>query len=75
MYVIPGAIEVQVVEDDVETELVRADAVVSPVEREVLISDYLAGLLGIMVDDFRLGLWRLRVKPNVVRKSYEPQYW
>jgi hypothetical protein len=76
LYVLPSSLYVSIVEDDVETETVLSDAVISEIEREVLISDYLAGLLGIAVEDFREGLWRLRSDgSNRVRRSYRPQYW
>jgi len=76
LYVLPSSLYVSIVEDDVETEPVLSDSVISEVEREVLISDYLAGLLGIAVEDFREGLWRLRSDgSNRVRRSYKPQYW
>jgi len=76
LYVLPSSLYVSIVEDDVEMETVLSDAVISEVEREVLISDYLAGLLGIAVEDFREGLWRLRSDgSNRVRRSYKPQYW
>jgi len=76
LYVLPSSLYVSIVEDGVETETVLSGAVISEVEREVLISDYLAGLLGIAVEDFREGLWHLRSDGNNrVRRSYKPQYW
>jgi len=76
LYVLPSSIYVSIVEDDIETEPILSDTVISEIEREVLISDYLAGLLGIAVEDFREGLWRLRSdRNNRIRRSYKPQYW
>ncbi len=75
VYVIPEALEVSILEEDIETKSIVSDAVVAEGEQEVLISDYLAGLLGIIVEDFREGLWRIREKPEVIRKTYKPQYW
>ncbi|WP_143701302.1 hypothetical protein [Vulcanisaeta thermophila] len=76
LYAVPRSIEVSVVEDDLETRPVTADALISEIEREVLISDYLAGLLGIIIEDAREGLWRLRDdKGNKLRRTYTQQYW
>ncbi|RLE77372.1 MAG: hypothetical protein DRJ56_02475 [Thermoprotei archaeon] len=60
-------------EPDAESPHVVCDALISDVEREILISDYLAGELGIVAEDFRVGLWRLKSDPGErVRRSYEP---
>ncbi len=73
---LPSSIYVSILEDGYETSPILSDAVVSDVEREVLISDYLAGSLGIIVEDFRNGVWRIGGDPNgKVRRSYKPQYW
>ena len=45
-------------------------------EVEVLISDYLAGALGIVVEDFRDGIWRLKSDPLTgQRRTYKPRHW
>ena len=76
LYILPSSIYVSILEDDYETQPVLSDAVISDVEREVLISDYLAGSLGIIVEDFRNGIWRISTDPNNrVRRGYRPQYW
>ncbi len=76
MYVLPSSLEVSIVEEDVETKPVICDAVISELEKEVLISDYLAGELGIMVEDFKEGVWRLKTDPpERKRRTYQPQYW
>lgn len=63
-----------IVEYDVEP--VPADLVISIIEDEVLISDKLAGRLGIIVYDFAEGVWRLRTDPEGVRRRSEPrQVW
>jgi len=64
MYVLPSSIEVEVVEEDNRSPTVVCDAVISDTEVEVLISDYLAGALGIVVEDFRDGIWRLKSDPR-----------
>ncbi len=76
MYVLPSSLEVWIVEDDVETNKVVCDAVISNIEEEVLISDYLAGELEIIVEDLKNGVWRLKVdSPEERRRIYSPQYW
>lgn len=58
------------------TEPVVADLVVSLIEDEVLISDKLAGELGIEVYDFAKGIWRLKSDPlNRRRLTEKPQLW
>mgnify|MGYP001773257820 CR=1 FL=1 len=76
VYVLPSSLEVWLVEPDRETDKVVCDAVISDTEAEVLISDYLAGELGIIVEDFRKGIWRLSSDPpDKKRSSYPKQLW
>lgn len=76
MYIICTRAIVQVVTEDRVSSPVRVCVTVSEFEREVLISDYLAGELGIAVEDFREGLWRFRDEPlSKLRKSERPQFW
>jgi len=76
MYVLPSSVEVWVDEPDAESPRVVCDTLISDTEVEVLISDYLAGELGIVAEDFRYGYWRLRSDPvEKRRRSYEPQRW
>ena len=56
LYVLLSSIYVSIVEDDAEMEPLSLNAIISETERETLISDYLASLLGIAVEDFREGL-------------------
>ena len=55
LYVLPSSVYVSILEDDYEIQPVLSNAVISDVECEVLISDYLAGSLGIIVEGFRNG--------------------
>jgi len=73
VYLIPGALEVSVDAGDRIVGPVRCDAVVASTEYEVLISDVLGSLLGIVLLDLR-GKWRFSDE-NVVRQSEPPQYW
>jgi hypothetical protein len=75
MHVLADEVEVSV---DVEhpTNPVISDLVISPFEEEVLISDKLAGKLGIVVYDFAEGIWRLQTDPeDVRRRSEERETW
>ncbi|RLF05178.1 MAG: hypothetical protein DRK00_05100 [Thermoprotei archaeon] len=58
------------------TNPVLSDLVISPIEDEILISDKLAGRLGVIVYDFGEGIWRLNTDPDEVRRrSEERQIW
>jgi len=74
-YVISDEIEVKVVVE-YDTDSTLCDIVISPIEDEVLISDKLAGKLGLEVYDFAEGIWKLKSDPSDIRrKSVEPQIW
>jgi len=74
-YVIPDELEVSVVIER-PTNPVLSDLVISPIEDEILISDKLAGRLGVIVYDFGEGIWRLNTDPDEVRRrSEERQIW
>ena len=76
VYVLPSSIEVAIAEEGAPSKVIVADAVISEYEREVLISDYLAGELGIIVEDFKEGVWRLKTDPpDLKRRTHGPQYW
>ena len=76
VWIYPRALEVRVVAEDVETSPVVADAVVSPVEREALLSDKLVSALQIAIEDAGEGLWRFRFEGlNRLRKTEAPQLW
>ena len=72
-YLVRRALEVQVVTGDRVVGPVTADAMISSIEQEVLISDQLGGLLGIVILDLR-GRWRFSDE-DTVRDSEPPQYW
>lgn len=57
---VPRAVNVYAVEEDRAVGPVEADAVVSEGAEEPLISDKLAGKLGVAVVDFAEGLWCFR---------------
>lgn len=72
---IPNAIKVVLLsEEGQELSSSVADVSISEFENEVLISDALASALRIAVEDFFLGLWRLRGETRL-RRSAPPEYW
>lgn len=76
LYTLGVVAEAKVIVGDRDTPSINAYIVVSEYEREVLISDHLAGALGLAVDDFRDGLWRFNDEPlSRVRRSEGPRYW
>jgi len=75
-YLLPRALEVSLVEEDIRTETVVADAVISDIEEEVLISDKLTGRLGIILEDVAEGIYALKADPDRrPRRSYPPERW
>ena len=70
VYRVRGAVKVRIAEG---VEAV-ADAVISPIEVEVLISDKLADELMIAIERPGEGLWRLRGE-SVIRRSEKPEIW
>ncbi len=56
---------------DREPKVVDVNVIVNPHIREVLISDYVASQLGVILLDFKKGYWRLSDDPpNKIRSSY-----
>lgn len=47
------------VEEDTRSDELPVDVVISPIEREVLLSDLLIGELGIIILNAYKGLWKL----------------
>ncbi|MET1102371.1 MAG: hypothetical protein ABWW69_07865 [Pyrodictiaceae archaeon] len=70
----PRAVDVHLV--DVSNIIEGVNVVVAEGEREVLISDKLAGALQIQILDLARGLWRYKHDPpELVRESVKPEYW
>jgi len=53
---------------------VKADLVLSPIEKEVLMSDALIEELEVVILSQRKRLWKF-MDEQKVRQSYKPQYW
>jgi len=69
-------IHVQLLTEDREMSSVQAIPLISDREDEALISDSLASMLKISIEDAKEGLWRLMDEtPKNPRPSSEPQYW
>ena len=74
-YLVPRSLQVSVVTTDRVVGPITADAMISSLEYEVLISDYLGSLLGIVILDLR-GKWRFADdSPETVRESVPPEHW
>lgn len=76
MYVYPEACSVTAVEEDRVSKNIRSDLAISPIEKEVLMSDALIEELEIIILSPRKGLWRFVDDPlQKVRHSHKPEYW
>lgn len=76
LQVYPGACRVTVLEEDRRSKSVHADLAVSPIEREILMSDALTEELGIIILSPKSGLWRFTDDPpDKTRQSHPPQYY
>ncbi len=75
-YLVPDALEVQVVEPDRTSRVVKSDAIISGIEDEVLVNDFLGEELGIVIIGLASGKWRfIDDPPDKIRRSYPPQTW
>jgi predicted aspartyl protease len=75
-YVMPDAVSVSLVEEDLEPQNVDSDLVVSEVEEEVLISDKLTSRLCIIFEDAGEGVYSLKADPSRrQRRTRQPEYW
>jgi hypothetical protein len=73
-YFIENALELMLDLGDRLLEPVRVNAIVNPNISEVLLSDYVASILNIVILDAKRGLWRLGSEDRV-RTSVEPSHW
>lgn len=72
LFYVPRGVVVQVLCEDRTSREVLSNLIVNPLEREVLLSDYLAEELGIQVLYPRRGLWRFSDDPpEKLRESVE----
>jgi hypothetical protein len=76
MYIYPEACTINVIEEDRASKNVKADLVISPIEKEVLMSDALTEELEIIIMSPKRGLWKFADDPqNKIRQSHKPKYW
>jgi len=76
MYAYPEACEINIIEEDRASKNIKADLVISTIEKEVLMSDALTEELEIIIISPRKGLWKFTDDPiDKIRQSYKPQYW
>ena len=74
MYHVEEGVEIQAITEDKASNPVKCAAVISELEKEVLLSDKTIEDLEIVLERPKRGLWRFRGEQKV-RKSVEPQYW
>jgi len=71
-----SAVELELILGDREPKKTIVNVLVNPYIHEVLISDYVSSILGIILLDFKRGLWRLSDDPiNKIRESVEIEEW
>jgi hypothetical protein len=58
VWIASRAVEVKAVEPDVNVQYVEADAVISIIADEVVLSDKMINELGLALEDVRRGHWR-----------------
>ncbi len=74
VWVVPKAIRVKVLVNDMDTKEVEADLVISPLADECLISDLLIDELGIAIESAGKGLWRFRWEPTTKLRGSVSKY-
>jgi len=73
-YLIEGGAQLELLLEDRRMEPILVNLVINPAVREVIISDYVASMLGIVLLDFKRGLWRLSDEDKI-RHSVEAEEW
>jgi len=67
-----SAVELELILGDREPKKTMVNVLINPYIHEVLISDYVSSILGIILLDFKRGLWRVSDDPiNKIRESVE----
>jgi len=76
VWAITDILKVCVVADDREGPSVIASVLINPSDDEILVSDSLAGGLGLVLLDTEVGTWRFRDDPpDSGRASHSPRFW
>ena len=74
LYWIPNCAQVKILTGEKVTKPIICHVAISEFEREVLLSDKIAGAFRIVIEDIKTGDWRLQ-KEKKIRKSEKPQRW
>jgi len=75
-HVVRGAASLQVVDEDAVSRELTVDLVLSPIEREALLSDFAIGEAEIIILNAYVGYWRFSFdKPDKVRQSVIARLW
>lgn len=75
-YAIKDAITLQIIEDDAASKELTTDVVISPMEREALLSDVVIGELEVAIMNAHKGYWRFGFDPsNKTRYTKSVQLW
>jgi len=75
-YAIKDAITLQIIEDDASSMELTTDVVISPMEREALLSDVVIGELEVAIMNAHKGYWRFNFDPsNKTRYTKSPELW
>ncbi|HID90693.1 TPA: hypothetical protein EYP44_01885 [Candidatus Bathyarchaeota archaeon] len=73
---VTNCLEVELLTGDRTQGPIQANVAIAEREDEVLLSDFLSGVLRIAVEDPIEGLWRFRDEPlSRLRRSEAPRYW
>jgi hypothetical protein len=76
VWVASRAVKVKVVVEDIDMPFVEADAVISPIADEIMLSDKMISELNIALEDPGRGYWRFTWEgKEVKRRSEPPRYW
>jgi len=75
-YAIREAATLQVVDEETFSRELVVDIVISPIEREILLSDYVIGELEIIILNAYKGTWKFQSDlPEKIRYSEKPELW
>jgi hypothetical protein len=75
-HAIRDAVTLKVIDDDAESRELTADVIISPMEREALLSDVVIGELEIIILNAHKGYWRFSFDPsNKIRYTKRVELW
>lgn len=71
-----SVVELELILSDREPKKIIANVIINPYIHEVILSDYVSSLFGIMLIDIKKGLWRLiDDPPTTIRTSTSLEEW